>query len=58
MVAFGFRRQVAFVKFIGTHAEYDRTVLVATSGSFDLGSVPQFRYSHPSAASIGARGAV
>jgi mRNA interferase HigB len=23
-VAFDFRRQVAFVKFIGTHAEYDR----------------------------------
>jgi mRNA interferase HigB len=24
VVAFDFRRQVAFVKFIGTHAEYDR----------------------------------
>ena len=24
MVAFDFHRQVAFVKFIGTHAEYDR----------------------------------
>jgi mRNA interferase HigB len=24
IVAFDFRRQVAFVKFIGTHAEYDR----------------------------------
>ena len=24
VVAFHFRRQVAFVKFIGTHAEYDR----------------------------------
>jgi mRNA interferase HigB len=24
VIAFDFRRQVAFVKFIGTHAEYDR----------------------------------
>ena len=24
VVAFDFRRQVAFVKFVGTHAEYDR----------------------------------
>ena len=24
VVAFDFRRQIAFVKFIGTHAEYDR----------------------------------
>jgi mRNA interferase HigB len=24
IVAFDFRRQIAFVKFIGTHAEYDR----------------------------------
>jgi mRNA interferase HigB len=24
VVAFDFRRQVAFIKFIGTHAEYDR----------------------------------
>ena len=24
VVAFDYRRQVAFVKFIGTHAEYDR----------------------------------
>ena len=24
IVAFDFRRQVAFVKFVGTHAEYDR----------------------------------
>ena len=24
VVAFDFRRQVAFVKFIGTHSEYDR----------------------------------
>ena len=24
VVAFDFRRQVAFVKFIGTHAKYDR----------------------------------
>jgi mRNA interferase HigB len=24
VAAFDFRRQVAFVKFIGTHAEYDR----------------------------------
>ena len=24
VVAFDFRRQAAFVKFIGTHAEYDR----------------------------------
>ena len=24
VVAFDFRRQVTFVKFIGTHAEYDR----------------------------------
>ena len=24
VVVFDFRRQVAFVKFIGTHAEYDR----------------------------------
>jgi mRNA interferase HigB len=23
IVAFGFRRQIAFVKFVGTHAEYD-----------------------------------
>lgn len=24
IVAFNFKRQIAFVKFIGTHAEYDR----------------------------------
>lgn len=25
VAAFDFRRQIAFVKFIGTHAEYDRS---------------------------------
>lgn len=31
VVAFDFRRQVAFVKFIGTHAEYDRIDALAVS---------------------------
>jgi mRNA interferase HigB len=31
VVAFDFRRQVAFVKFIGTHAEYDRIDAVTIS---------------------------
>ena len=34
VVAFDFRRQVAFVKFIGTHAEYDR---IAKRWPIDLG---------------------
>ena len=33
IAAFHFRRQIAFVKFIGTHAEYDR---------IDARTVPQF----------------
>jgi mRNA interferase HigB len=31
VVAFDFRRQVAFVKFIGTHAEYDRIDALSVS---------------------------
>jgi mRNA interferase HigB len=31
VVAFDFRRQVAFVKFIGTHAEYDRVDALSVS---------------------------
>src|ERR1700722_6910568 len=31
VVAFDFRRQVAFVKFIGTHAEYDRADALTVS---------------------------
>jgi mRNA interferase HigB len=31
IVAFDFRRQVAFVKFIGTHAEYDRVDALTVS---------------------------
>ena len=31
VVAFDFRRQVAFVKFIGTHAEYDSTDALTVS---------------------------
>lgn len=31
IVAFDFRRQIAFVKFIGTHAEYDRVNALAVS---------------------------
>jgi mRNA interferase HigB len=33
VVAFDFRRQIAFVKFIGTHAEYD-PVDVLTASQF------------------------
>jgi mRNA interferase HigB len=31
VVAFDFRRQIAFVKFIGTHAEYDRVDVLTAS---------------------------
>jgi mRNA interferase HigB len=31
VVAFDFRRQIAFVKFIGTHAEYDRVDALTVS---------------------------
>ena len=31
IVAFDFRRQIAFVKFIGTHAEYDRVDALTVS---------------------------
>ncbi len=31
VVAFDFRRQAAFVKFIGTHAEYDRVDALTVS---------------------------
>jgi mRNA interferase HigB len=31
IVAFDFRRQVAFVKFVGTHAEYDRVDALTVS---------------------------
>jgi mRNA interferase HigB len=31
VVAFDFRRQVAFVKFVGTHAEYDRVNALTVS---------------------------
>ena len=31
VVAFDFRRQVAFVKFIGTHSEYDRVDVLSIS---------------------------
>ena len=31
VAAFDFRRQIAFVKFIGTHAEYDRVDALTTS---------------------------
>jgi mRNA interferase HigB len=31
VVAFDFRRQLAFVKFIGTHAEYDRVDVLTAS---------------------------
>jgi mRNA interferase HigB len=31
VIAFDFRRQVAFVKFIGTHAEYDRIDVLTVS---------------------------
>jgi mRNA interferase HigB len=31
IVAFDFRRSIAFVKFIGTHAEYDRTDALTVS---------------------------
>ncbi|RJF78803.1 type II toxin-antitoxin system HigB family toxin [Rhodopseudomonas palustris] len=31
IAAFDFRRQVAFVKFIGTHAEYDRVDALTVS---------------------------
>jgi mRNA interferase HigB len=31
VVAFDFRRQVAFVKFVGTHAEYDRVDALTVS---------------------------
>lgn len=31
VVAFDFRRQVAFVKFIGTHSEYDRVDVLTIS---------------------------
>lgn len=31
VVAFDFRRQVAFVKFLGTHAEYDRVDALTVS---------------------------
>jgi mRNA interferase HigB len=31
VVAFDFRRQIAFVKFIGTHAEYDRVDALTAS---------------------------
>lgn len=31
IVAFDFRRKIAFVKFVGTHAEYDRVDALTTS---------------------------
>jgi mRNA interferase HigB len=31
VAAFDFRRKIAFVKFIGTHAEYDRTDALTAS---------------------------
>jgi len=31
VVAFDFRRQIAFVRFIGTHAEYDRVDVLTAS---------------------------
>jgi mRNA interferase HigB len=31
VAAFDFRRQIAFVKFIGTHAEYDRIDVLTAS---------------------------
>jgi mRNA interferase HigB len=31
VVAFDFRRQAAFIKFIGTHAEYDRVAALTVS---------------------------
>lgn len=31
VAAFDFRRQIAFVKFIGTHAEYDRVDVLTAS---------------------------
>src|SRR5580698_9180198 len=31
VVAFDFRRQIAFIKFIGTHAEYDRIDVLKVS---------------------------
>jgi mRNA interferase HigB len=31
IVAFDFRRQIAFVKFVGTHAEYDRVDALTVS---------------------------
>jgi mRNA interferase HigB len=31
VVAFNFRRQIAFIKFVGTHAEYDRIDALAVS---------------------------
>jgi mRNA interferase HigB len=31
VVTFDFRRQIAFVKFIGTHAEYDRVDVLTAS---------------------------
>jgi mRNA interferase HigB len=31
VVAFDFRRQIAFVKFIGTHAQYDTIDVLAVS---------------------------
>src|SRR6202008_734336 len=37
VAAFDFRRQIAFVKFIGTHAEYDRVdVLTASQFSREI----------------------
>ncbi|HXN44814.1 MAG TPA: type II toxin-antitoxin system HigB family toxin [Xanthobacteraceae bacterium] len=32
VVAFDFRRQIAFVKFIGTHSEYDSVDVLTVSG--------------------------
>lgn len=31
VVAFDFRRQIAFVKFVGTHAEYDKVDALTVS---------------------------
>ncbi len=31
IVAFDFRRRIAFIKFVGTHAEYDRTDALTVS---------------------------